>query len=110
VALILVVYSLATMVILIGLGFPSTTVNEIFQMLGENKFAGLLRLDLLTVAVYMPLFYLVFFRTLCCAKEYPSSFRIHCRIVGMRWCDTLSCHSISLLLADAQQQIRRRDR
>jgi hypothetical protein len=29
-------------------------------MLEENAFAGLLRLDLLTVAVYMPLFYLVF--------------------------------------------------
>jgi len=59
-ALILIGYSLITMVILVVLGTPPTTAAEVFDMLGENKFTGLLRLDILTVLVYMPLFYLLF--------------------------------------------------
>ena len=60
VTLILIVYSLATMVILFTLGYPPTTAAEVLEMLEQNKFMGLLRLDLLTVLVYMPLFYLLF--------------------------------------------------
>jgi hypothetical protein len=59
-ALILMGYSLITIVILVVLGAPPTTAAEIFEMLEENKFIGLLRLDILTVLVYMPLFYLLF--------------------------------------------------
>jgi hypothetical protein len=58
-ALILVAYSLVTMVILFLLGAPPETAAEAFDMLEENRFIGLLRLDLLTVSVYMPLFYLL---------------------------------------------------
>jgi len=60
IAVILVVYSLITMVILFLLGGPPTTSAEAFEMLEENRFIGLLRLDILTVLVYMPLFYLLF--------------------------------------------------
>ena len=60
VALILLAYSLVTMVVMFVLGTPPTTAMETFKMLEENKFAGLLRLDLLTVLVCMPLYYLLF--------------------------------------------------
>ncbi len=60
IAVILVGYSLITMVILFLLGVPPTTAAEVFEMLEENRFIGLLRLDILTVLVYMPLFYLLF--------------------------------------------------
>ena len=60
VAWILLAYSLVTMFIMFVLGTPPTTAAEIFKMLEENKLVGLLRLDLLTVLVYMPLFYLLF--------------------------------------------------
>jgi len=91
VALILVVYSLATMVILFGLGFPPTTVDEIFGMLGENKFDGLLRLDLLTVVVYMPLFYLVFFGLYAALKN---THRVSASIALL-----LGCAGVTLFLA-----------
>ncbi len=91
VALILIVYSLATMVILFGLGFPPTTATDIFEMLGENKFAGLLRLDLLTVAVYMPLFYLVFFGLYTALKK---THRVSASIAVL-----LGCAGVTLFLA-----------
>lgn len=60
ITVILIVYSLVTMLILFTLGYPPATAAEVFKMLEENRFNGLLRLDLLTVTVYMPLFYLLF--------------------------------------------------
>jgi hypothetical protein len=57
ISLILVVYSLVTMVILFVLGAPPETAVEAFEMLEGNRFIALLRLDILTVSVYMPLFY-----------------------------------------------------
>jgi len=59
VAWILLAYSLVTMFIMFVLGTPPPTAAEIFKMLEENRLVGLLRLDLLTVLVYMPLFYLL---------------------------------------------------
>ena len=59
IALILVVYSLVTMFILFVLGAQPETAAEAFEMLAGNRFIGLLRLDILTVLVYMPLFYLL---------------------------------------------------
>jgi hypothetical protein len=58
VAIILLVYSLATMVILLGLGGPPATAQEILEMLRQNRLAGLLRLDALTTLI-TPLYYLL---------------------------------------------------
>lgn len=59
VALILLAYVLATMVIMLGFGGPPETAQGIFDMLSENRLMGLLRLDLLTTLT-MPLYYLLF--------------------------------------------------
>ncbi len=58
-ALILIVYSLATMVQLIVLGGQPATAAEAFRVLQNNRVLGLLRLDLPTV-VAMPLYYFLF--------------------------------------------------
>jgi hypothetical protein len=57
--LILLIYSLVTMIIMVVLGPPPETVKEMFAVLQANEFMGLLRLDLLTV-ICMPLYYLLF--------------------------------------------------
>lgn len=57
--MILIVYSLATIVQLIFLGGQPATAAEAFSLLQSNKIVGLLRLDLPTVVV-MPLYYLLF--------------------------------------------------
>jgi hypothetical protein len=59
VAWVLLAYSLITMIILFVFGTPPTTAVETFKMLEENRLAGLLRLDILTVFM-MPLYYLLF--------------------------------------------------
>jgi hypothetical protein len=58
-ALVLIVYSLATIVQLIVLGGQPATAAEAFRLLQSNRIVGLLRLDLPTV-VAMPLYYLLF--------------------------------------------------
>lgn len=58
-AVIFVLYSLTTMVLLIVIGGQPTTAAEAFDMLKDNKFVALLRLDILTLFV-MPLYYLIF--------------------------------------------------
>ena len=58
-ALILTVYSLATMVQLVTVGGQPATAAEAFSLLQSNKLLGLVRLDLPTVLA-MPLYYLVF--------------------------------------------------
>lgn len=59
-ALVLILYSLVTILIVAFIGGPPETIEECFAMLHENKLRGLLRLDLLTVFV-MPLYYFVFY-------------------------------------------------
>jgi hypothetical protein len=59
-ALILIVYSLATIVQLLVLGGQPATAAEAFRLLQNNRIVGLLRLDLPTVVV-MPLYYFLFF-------------------------------------------------
>jgi hypothetical protein len=59
VAIILLIYSLVTMVILLGLCGQPATAQEILDMLRQNRLVGLLRLDALTTLV-MPLYYLLF--------------------------------------------------
>lgn len=58
-ALVLLGYSLVTMVILIIIGGQPENAQEGFKMLLENRFTGLLRLDLLAV-LFMPLYYVLF--------------------------------------------------
>ena len=91
VAWILLAYSLVTMVILFALGTPPTTATETFKMLEENKFVGLLRLDLLTVSVYMPLFYLLFFGFYVALKK---THPVSAAIVML-----LGCAGVTLFLA-----------
>ena len=58
-ALILLVYSLATIVQLIVLGGQPATAAEAFRLLQSNRIVGLLRLDLPTVFA-LPLYYFLF--------------------------------------------------
>jgi len=58
-ALILLLYSLVTMVILITIGGQPETAQEGFTMLQNNRLAGLLRLDVLMILI-MPLYYPLF--------------------------------------------------
>jgi hypothetical protein len=58
-SLVLIVYSLATMVQMVVLGGQPTSAAEAFRLLQQHRAVGLLRLDLPTIAV-MPLYYLVF--------------------------------------------------
>jgi hypothetical protein len=67
-SMILIAYSLATMLIMVFVGAPPETVTECFTMLNENKFLGLLRLDILTVFT-MPLYYLLFYSIYLALKK-----------------------------------------
>ena len=58
-ALVLIAYSLVTMIQLAALGDQPTTAAEAFRLLQANRVLGLLRLDLPTVLA-MPLYYLLF--------------------------------------------------
>lgn len=58
-ALILIVYSLVTIVQLLVLGGQPATAAEAFRLLQNSRIVGLLRLDLPTVVV-MPLYYFLF--------------------------------------------------
>jgi hypothetical protein len=58
-AVILLLYSLATMVLLIAIGGQPESAEEGFRMLQENRLAGLLRLDVLTILI-LPLYYLLY--------------------------------------------------
>ena len=57
-AIILLAYSLVTMVQLFVIGGQPETAHEGFAILQENRLAGLLRLDVLTIFI-LPLYYLL---------------------------------------------------
>lgn len=57
---ILMVYTLATILVVTLIGGPPQTVQECFNMLKENRINGLLRLDILTMFV-MPFYYVLFY-------------------------------------------------
>ncbi len=59
-ALILLAYSLATMLLLVVFGDQPQTAQAGFAMLQSNRLVGFLRLDGLTILV-MPLYYLLFY-------------------------------------------------
>lgn len=58
-ALILLIYSAATMIILEWLGGPPTTAQECFELMQRNLLTALFRLDVLTIIV-MPMFYFLY--------------------------------------------------
>ncbi|MBU4349761.1 hypothetical protein KJ830_03435 [bacterium] len=67
-SMILIVYSLAQMLVMVFIGTPPETITECFTMLNENKFYGLLRLDILTVFI-IPLYYLLFYSIYTALKK-----------------------------------------
>jgi hypothetical protein len=56
----LMLYTLATILIVALIGGPPQSVEECFTMLKENRTYGLLRLDILTMFV-MPLYFILFY-------------------------------------------------
>jgi hypothetical protein len=58
--MILIAYSIVTMILLLTLGPPPESVEECYSMLSENRLNGLLRFDILTIFT-LPLYYLLFF-------------------------------------------------
>ena len=66
--MILIVYSLITLLIMSIIGVPPATVEQIFSMLHANRFHGLLRLDILTVFIF-PLYYLLFYSLYIALKK-----------------------------------------
>jgi hypothetical protein len=59
VCIILIAYSLATILLLLIIGSPPASVEDCFKMLHDNRVTGLLRLDILTIFIlplYFPLF------------------------------------------------------
>jgi hypothetical protein len=59
-AIVLLAYSLVTMVLLFAIGGQPETAQEGFAMLQANRLRGLFRLDVLTIMVF-PLYYLLIF-------------------------------------------------
>ncbi|KPK83706.1 MAG: hypothetical protein AMS27_12030 [Bacteroides sp. SM23_62_1] len=58
-AIIFLVYSVVTMLLLITIGGQPSTIEECFSLLQNNRFIGLLRLDILTFFI-VPFYYLLF--------------------------------------------------
>lgn len=81
-SLILLLYSLATMVLLILIGGQPETAQEGFSMLQANRLVGLLRLDMLTVLV-MPLYYVLFFGLYLALKKTSATYAALVAVLGM---------------------------
>ncbi|HNT75091.1 MAG TPA: hypothetical protein PKH77_08740 [Anaerolineae bacterium] len=88
--LILLLYSLVTMVVMLTLGLPPETTEGVFAMLQANKFVGLLRLDLLTVCC-MPLYYLLFLGLYTALKNAHHDYAALATLLG--------CAGLTLFLA-----------
>lgn len=65
---VLLTYSLATLLIMSITGGPPDDIEQTFSILNENKFLGLLRLDLLTV-FFIPFYYLLFYSLYIALKD-----------------------------------------
>jgi hypothetical protein len=59
-SLLLLLYSLSTLLVVGLIGGPPETINECYAMLAQNRLHGLLRLDVLTVFA-MPLYFVLFY-------------------------------------------------
>lgn len=89
-ALLLLVYSLATMVILLTIGGQPESAQEAFAMLQANRFSGLLRLDLLLV-VCLPLYYPLILALFISLKGQDNSLAAMAALLG--------CAGVTLALA-----------
>jgi hypothetical protein len=58
--MLLIAYSLITLLVMSLIGGPPETIEDCFSILNENRFYGLLRLDILTI-FFMPLYYILFY-------------------------------------------------
>ena len=81
-AVIFLVYSLVTMIVLIAIGGQPESAQEGFTMLQSNRVMGLLRLDVLTVLV-MPLYYLLFLGLYIALKETHAVYAAIAVVFGM---------------------------
>ena len=81
VALIFVMYSLITMVILVVIGGQPESAGEAFKMLTGNRLIALLRLDVLTVLI-MPLYYLLFLGLYIALKKTHAVFAAIAFVLG----------------------------
>jgi len=88
--LLLIAYSLVTMLLLLMVGGQPESARQNFEMLAENRLAGIMRLDLLTVLV-MPLYYLLFLAFFAALKKN------HLAIVSVA--SLLGCAGVTLFLA-----------
>lgn len=66
--LVLLIYSLATLLVMSLIGGPPETIEQTFSILQDNKLTGLLRLDIMTVFI-MPLYYLLFYNLFIALKN-----------------------------------------
>ena len=106
-ALILIAYSLATMVQLVLLGGQPTTAAEAFDLLQRNRLVGLLRLDLPTLFV-MPLYYLLFFGIYAGLRRADRALAGLATALAFVGGDALSGDSFGSLACFAQRQVRGR--
>lgn len=86
-ALVLVVYSLATMVQLLVLGGPPATAAEVFSLLQNRRIVGLLRLDLPTIIV-LPLYYLLFLGLFAALRQTDRARALFGHVASLRGSDT----------------------
>ena len=89
-ALILLVYSLVTMILMIVFGGQPESAREGFAMLQANRLVGLLRLDVLT-SLIMPLYYLLFLGFLAALKRTHMALAVVAALIG--------CAGVTLFLA-----------
>ena len=85
-AILFLIYSFVTILIfaMVGKGYPETA-TECFNMLQENKFTALLRLDIVSVVV-IPFYYLLFFSIYQALKknnELIAKIALFCTLAGV---------------------------
>jgi hypothetical protein len=90
VAVILLCYSLATMILLMTIGGQPATAQEGFTMLQENRLLGLLRLDVLTVFAWL-LYYLLFLGLYIALEKTHAAYAAIAAVIG--------CAGVTLLIA-----------
>ncbi len=72
-ASIFIAYSLVTMAIILLIGGPPDSALEVFNLLAENKFIGLLRLDALTLVI-VPLYYPLFLSICAALRKFQPAY------------------------------------
>ena len=89
-AIVFIVYSLITMVLLVAVGGMPATAEEGFALLRENRVMGLLRLDILTLFT-LPLYYLLFLGLYAALKRANEAYATLAVLLG--------CAGLTLVLA-----------